>query len=207
MSEINYVIIVIAALLSIASPGPATLAIASTSMSHGRTHGSVLAFGITTGGLVWSTSAAFGLSSFIYTNAWLFELMRYVGASYLLYLAYKSSHIAISHTNNKIEILKKSSLKSTYFKGLALQLSNPKAILFFASFYAVILPPNTTPKELLMVIATISITGNILFQTYAYIFSISKVCDTYINLRRYFEAFFAVFFAFAGLKVLTSKLD
>ncbi len=207
MSEINYLVIVIAVLVSIASPGPATLALASTSMNHGRVHGSVYALGLTTGGLFWSLSAAFGLSSIIYANAWLFELMRYVGASYLIFLAYKSSRSAFSPSNTEIKSFKKDSLKSTYLKSLALQLSNPKAILFFTSFYSIMLPKNTTPIELLSVIVTVMVTGNILFQTYAYIFSIEKVRDTYINLRRYFEAFFAVFYGFAGFKVLASELE
>ncbi len=207
MSEINYAVIVIAVFFSIASPGPATLAVAGASMNHGRIHGSVLAFGIATGGIVWSISAAFGLSSIMYTNAWLFEVMRYLGACYLLYLAYKSGRSAISQKNTEIEGSRKRGLKSTYFKGMALQLSNPKAILFFASFYAVMIPADTAPKELVAVIATISIMSITVFQTYAYLFSISKVRDTYINLRRYFEAFFAVFFSFAGFKVLTSKLE
>lgn len=212
MVEINYLIIVVAVLLAIASPGPATLAIASTSMNFGRKHGSLFAFGVTTGGLIWSISAAFGLSSLIYANAWLFELMRYLGAGYLLYLAYKSSRSVIMHSApGEIKIINMGSLKSSYLvfylKGLTLQLSNPKAILFFTSFYSVMLPINITPYELFTVILTISVTGNVLFQAYAYLFSISRVRDTYINLHRYFEAFFALFFGFAAFKILISKSE
>ena len=51
MSDINYLLIVTAVFLSIASPGPATIAIASTSANGGRKQGSVLAYGIATGAL------------------------------------------------------------------------------------------------------------------------------------------------------------
>lgn len=207
MFEINYLLIVAAVFFSIASPGPATIAIASTSANHGRRHGSTLAYGIATGGIIWSCAAAFGLSSIMYTNIWLFELLRYLGAGYLLYLAYKSARSACRKKDIEMETVVKTSLKSAYFKGMALQLSNPKVILSFASIYAILLPANTNPKELLMVIIAISVMANIVFQTYAYFFSISKVRIAYFRLRRYFESIFALFFGFAGFKILTTELE
>src|SRR3546814_10495152 len=56
-------LILAAALLASASPGPATLAIAGTSMKSGRKYGLTVAAGILTGSLIWSTAAAFGLGA------------------------------------------------------------------------------------------------------------------------------------------------
>lgn len=207
MSEINYLLILAAVFVSIASPGPATIAIATTSANHGRKHGSVLAFGIATGGIVWSCAAAFGLSSIMYTNVWLFELLRYIGASYLLYLACKSVRAACTKQEVQIEATIKSGIKLTYLKGMALQLSNPKVILSFASIYAILLPANTSPLELIMVIVAISVLANVVFQTYALVFSNPTVRSVYFRLRRYFESVFAVFFGFAGVKILTAELE
>ena len=207
MSEMNYILIITAVFFSIASPGPATVAIASASANYGRSHGSTLAFGIATGGFIWSCSAAFGLSAILYTNVWLFELMRYFGAGYLLYLSYKSVRSALTESDTAMKMSSKISLKLTYFKGMALQLSNPKAILTFASVYAIFLPVDTSPQELITVIIAISIMANIVFQVYAYLFSTTKVRNAYFRLRRYFEAFFAFFFGLAGFKILTSNLE
>jgi threonine/homoserine/homoserine lactone efflux protein len=207
MSEVNYLLIISAVFFSIVSPGPATVAIASASANNGRSYGSTLAFGIASGGFIWSCAAAFGLSAILYTNIWLFELMRYLGAGYLIYLALKSLQSACSDKNTNIGATAKASLKVTYFKGLALQLSNPKAILTFASVYAIFLPVNTSPLELITVIVSISIMANMVFQLYAYLFSTSKIRNAYFHLRRYFEAFFAFFFGLAGYKILTSNLE
>jgi threonine/homoserine/homoserine lactone efflux protein len=207
MSEINYLLILVAVFVSIASPGPATIAIATTSANHGRKHGSVLAFGIATGGIIWSCAAAFGLSSIMYTNVWLFELLRYIGAGYLLYLACKSVRAACTRQDVQIEASIKSGLKLTYVKGVALQLSNPKVILSFASIYAILLPADTSPLELLIVIVAISVMANVVFQTYALVFSNPTVRSAYFRLRRYFESVFAVFFGFAGAKILTAELE
>ena len=96
MEEINYLLIAIAALVSIASPGPATLAIMGMSMKQGRKYGLVLALGILTGSLFWSTAAAFGLGAIMQANAWVFEVLRYTGAMYLIYLSYRSLRSAMT---------------------------------------------------------------------------------------------------------------
>lgn len=183
------------------------MAIASTSANHGRIHGSCLAFGIATGGFIWSCSAAYGLSSIMYNNIWLFELLRYLGAGYLLYLAFNSARSAYIKADTQLEAVAKISLRLTYLKGASLQLTNPKVILCFASIYAILIPADTSPKELLTIIFAISIMANIVFQTYAYIFSTSIVRHSYFRLRHYFEATFALSFGFAGFKILTTDLE
>lgn len=175
MSEVNYVLIVTAVFFSIASPGPATLTIANISTNYGRVHGSVFALGVATGGLIWSCLAAFGLGAVLYANEWLYEYLRYLGATYLLYLAFKAAYAAIKNNVSKSHDAIAASLQATYFKGLILQLSNPKVILSFASVYAIFLPQNISISELATVIVAITVMANIVFQTYAYIFSIDKV--------------------------------
>ena len=67
--DINLPLILVAAFVAGASPGPATLAIAGTSMASGRTSGLALASGITAGSLIWSISAALGLGAIMLANA------------------------------------------------------------------------------------------------------------------------------------------
>ena len=94
--EVNLPLILLAALIASISPGPATLALAGTSMASGRTSGLALASGITTGSLMWSLAAALGLGAVTLANAWVFELIRYFGAAYLMYLALKAARSALS---------------------------------------------------------------------------------------------------------------
>ncbi len=129
--EINLYLILVAALVTSASPGPATLAIAGTSMARGRLSGLSLASGITLGSLVWSVSAALGLGALMLANAWILEIIRYLGALYLLFLAYKSARSALSKKD--IAVKSVSGEKPALFvKGFLLHIANPKAILFLA---------------------------------------------------------------------------
>ena len=137
--DINLPLILVAAFVAGASPGPATLAIAGTSMASGRTSGLALASGITAGSLIWSISAALGLGAIMLANAWIFEIIRYCGAAYFMFLAYKSARSAIS--SKKINVKSMAGSKSVLFsKGLLLHVTNPKAILFFGSLYSLGVP-------------------------------------------------------------------
>lgn len=202
MQEIDYLLILSASFFAVASPGPATLAIASTSMDQGRLKGAVLALGISSGSLVWSLSAALGLSAIMQANAWVFELVRYLGTAYLLFLAYKSARSALSCDQTRYRRVAKLSLKKAYWRGLLIHLTNPKAILFFASLYVVAVPENVKFTELLSLNALIVLQGFVVFQSYAWLFSIDKMRFGYLKLRRVFDVVFALAFGAAGAKVL-----
>ena len=207
MQEINYLLIFFAALIAIASPGPATLAISGTSLNQGRKYGLALAAGVLTGSLLWSFSAAFGLAVLMSANAWLFEVLRYFGAGYLLYLSYKSLRSALSANQDEVLNNPVSALKSAYLRGLLIHLSNPKAILFFVALYSLGLPTEVSSIELLKVIATVGLTSSAIFIGYAWLFSTAKVRVLYLKSRRIFETVFAVFFGIASVKVLTGSLS
>jgi len=204
--DINLPLILIAALLAGASPGPATLAIAGTSMALGRGSGLSLASGVTTGSLIWAISAAFGLGAIMLANAWVFEVIRYLGAAYLMYLAYKSARSVISSKEIKVKSLTGS--RSTLFtKGLLLQLTNPKAILFIGSLYSLGIPAGSSIQGLVIVISAVGSLGFVIFHGYAILFSSKAMTLLYLRLRRWFEGAFAMGFGAASFKILTARFQ
>lgn len=208
IDTVNLTLILPIALVAVASPGPATLAIAGTSMGSGRKHGLALASGIMSGSLFWSISAAFGLGAVMMANAWMFEIVRYFGAAYLLYLAYKSAKSVFSKasvkTQNKIVV---EHVYAAYLKGLAIHITNPKAILFFGSLFSIGVPANASLETLLTVIAAIAIQSAIVFFGYALIFSSAKVTASYAKLQKWFDAVFAMVFGAAGLRFIFVPLE
>src|SRR3546814_15450219 len=70
-------------------------------------------------------------------NAWAFEALRYAGAAYLLFLAFKSARAALTAGAPALRHVATSTLRSAYRRGLVLHLTNPKALPFFVSLYAV----------------------------------------------------------------------
>ncbi|OYD23151.1 LysE family translocator [Oceanimonas baumannii] len=207
MEHINYFLIVFSAIAAIASPGPATLAIAGASMGKGRLSGLHLAFGVLTGSLIWSILAAFGLAAVLRSNVWLFEVLRYLGAFYLLYLAYKSLTSALNPMSHSIPEVQLGSKKSNYLKGLLIHLTNPKAILFFGALYSMGVPNTATPKDFLSVVVVVGLVSAVIFISYAVIFSHAGVRSLYIKSKAIFEGVFAVFFGSASCKLLLSDIE
>ena len=204
--DINLPLILLAALVASASPGPATLAIAGTSMGTGRASGLSLASGITTGSLMWSVSAALGLGAVMLANAWMFEVVRYFGAAYLMFLAYKSARSALSRKDIATKPMTGS--KSRLFtKGLLLHVTNPKAILFFGSLYSLGIPVGSSIGDLAIVIIAVGIQSVLIFHGYAILFSSKAMIRVYLRLRRWFEGAFAIGFGAASFKIITAKIQ
>jgi threonine efflux protein len=207
IGHIHLSLIMLAALIAVASPGPATLAIAGTSMRAGRRVGSALAAGILTGSLIWSIGAAAGLSAVMLANAWLIEIIRYCGAAYLLFLAFKSARSALTPGEAVPQGLATTSLRGAYARGLALHLTNPKAILFFGSLYAFGVPADATLADLALIVVALALQSTVVFFGYAILFSSAAVVRGYLKLRRWFEGVFALAFGYAGFRILTAKLQ
>jgi len=125
------------------SPGPATLAISSTSMEYGRRAGVLIALGIVVGSATWGLAAALGFSAVMVANAWAFDVLRYLGAVYLLFLALKSLRSAWQ--GGVVQNVKPPQ-SGLFIKGLFLHLTNPKAVLGWGAIYAIALPSDAVPS-------------------------------------------------------------
>ena len=207
LDTVNIPLILAAAFIAMASPGPATLALAGTSMASGRRYGLALASGITTGSLIWSIAAALGLGSVMLANSWLFEFFRYLGAGYLMYLAFKSARSAWVGRDLTANGIAETSFVRCYYKGLLLHLTNPKPILFFGSLFAIGIPPGSSSETLAGVIGVVGLLSFIVFHGYALVFSSKTITRGYIRLSRLFEVAFALAFGTASLKILTARLQ
>lgn len=206
LGDVNLVMILMAALAASMSPGPATLAIAGTSMARGREAGLLLASGIILGSLTWSIAAAFGLGAVMLAHGWMFEFIRYAGAAYLLYLAWKAARSAM--TEKVIETRSiAGSPRSLVARGAALHITNPKSVLFFGALYSIGVPVDATPLQLATVVAVVGLQSTVVFLGYAVLFSSDRMTRAYVRLRRLFEGAFAIGFAAAGLKIATARLQ
>lgn len=206
VGHIHLSLILLAALIAVASPGPAVLAIAGTSMNAGRRAGLIFASGVTTGSLTWSIGAAAGLSAVMLANAWLIEAIRYFGAGYLLFLAFKSARSALTPGAALPQGLAAAPPRRAFMRGLALHLTNPKAILFFGSLYSFGVPADATLADLALIVAAVGLQSAVVLHGYAILFSNETVVAGYLKLRRWFDGLFAVAFGYAGFKILTARL-
>ena len=122
-------------LFVVMSPGIDTALITKRTISDGRQDGYKMALGITTGSLVHTFAAAFGLSAILMQSAVAFEIVKYVGAIYLIYLGASSifarKKIKDDSLTNEREFDNK---KSAFKQGLFSNVLNPKVAMFFLTF-------------------------------------------------------------------------
>lgn len=196
-------VVVLGWVLAGGSPGPATLTISGTAMSRGRLAGLQVALGVLVGSASWGVAAAMGFSAVMMANAWLFEIVRYAGAGYLLFLAVKS--LKSAWRGGEAELVQVSS-RSLFLRGLMLHLTNPKAILSWGSIYAIVLAPDVPWYVVWQLFAILFAASAMVFLGYAILFSAAPVARFYARSRRWFELAFGVLFGAASLKMLTVRL-
>lgn len=194
-------------LLAIASPGPNILAVIGTSMGVGRNSGISLALGVASGSFTWALLTVFGLSALLASYASALLLIKIFGGAYLLWLAYKSfKSAASSHDIEATELAGGQRTPFGYFKrGYIIQMTNPKAALAWIAIISLGLQegaPLWVGAAIVVGTFIMSIAVHIL---YALAFSTPAMVRLYGKSRRVIQGVLGTFFAFAGLRLLTSR--
>ncbi|WP_412565313.1 LysE family translocator [Thalassobius sp. MITS945101] len=187
------------------SPGPATLAISGTSMGLGRRAGLTLAAGVVCGSASWGIAAGLGLSAMMLAHAWVFELLRYAGAGYLGFLALKSLRSAWQ--GGAATVQPAQSRNRLFTKGLALHLTNPKAIFSWGAVYAVALPAGADMGAVWSLFGALIAVSMLVFFGYALLFSAAPIARGYARAKRGFDLVFGLLFGAAAAKIFTTRLE
>lgn len=194
--------------IAVVSPGPAVVALINTSMTKGRRAGMAFATGIMTGSLCWATLSAVGLAAIIAAYAEVLVFIKIAGGLYLLYLAWKAFRSAAAGDEAAGHALGAATqtLGRLYLNGFFLHLTNPKAIFIWISLVSLGLPTGAPASIMLVYIIGCLSIGLLSLNAMAMMFSTSPVVAGYRRAHRYIEATMGAFFAFAGVKMLTTQV-
>jgi len=145
----------VACLALTATPGPDMLLIASRSASQGRASGFATLAGIQAGTYCHALAAAFGLSQLFLAVPIAYDVVRYAGAAYLLYLAWKtlrSTGTVIAPT----VATRRFPIGVVFRQGLLTNLLNPKMALFVLALFPQFVQPSAGSVAVqIMVLATV----------------------------------------------------
>ncbi|MBS4086351.1 LysE family translocator [Pseudomonas rustica] len=122
------------------TPGPDMLLIASRSLSQGRASGFVSLAGIQAGTYCHALAAALGLSQLMAAVPAAYDLVRFAGAAYLAFLAWK----ALTSSSSPLapdEALTPTPLLRIFRQGLVTNLLNPKMALFVLALFPQFVDP------------------------------------------------------------------
>jgi len=129
--------------LAVATPGPGVAAVIAQGLARGCAGAPAFIAGFVVGDLIWFIAAALGLSALAQAAHAAFMIVKYTGALYLLYLAYKLWS-APARPLPEIKDPRLAQRAHTLFLGsLTLTLSNPKPMLFFLALLPTVVPLET----------------------------------------------------------------
>lgn len=114
------------------APGPDNIFVLTQSALHGRIAGIVVMLGLCTGLIVHSITVALGVAVIFQTSAVAFSILKFIGAGYLLYLAWQALRASAEKIQSKNN--ENLNLWKLYRRGIIMNITNPKVSIFFLAF-------------------------------------------------------------------------
>ena len=152
----------------VASPGTGVIYTLAAGLSRGARASVLAAFACTLGIIPHMAAAITGLAALLYTSALAFEIIKYLGVAYLLYMAWATlrEHGALSIEGDKAP----KTARQVIVEGILINLLNPKLSIFFFAF----LPQFVTPTQASALPQMLGLSGVFMLMTFA-IFAIYGV--------------------------------
>lgn len=129
---ITFSLYLTAALLLAITPGPGIFYVLTRSIKGGRREGYASSLGTAAGGLFHVAAAALGLSAILATSALAFNLIKFGGALYLIYLGVRT--LLSKDMDFAVEGGGAENHKRAFYQGVLTEMLNPKTALFFLAF-------------------------------------------------------------------------
>ena len=190
----------------VASPGTGALYTLATGLSRGARASVVAAFGCTLGIIPHLAAAILGLAAVLHTSALAFQIFKYLGVAYLLYMAWETlKETGALSVNTDVEAR---SARQIITHAILINVLNPKLSIFFMAFLPQFVDatnPNLLPQML-------SLSGVFMAMTFA-VFVVYGLCAAAVrdhvisrpSVLLWMRRTFAAAFVALGAKLATAE--
>lgn len=183
------------------APGPDNIFVITQGIARGRKAAIVTALGMCSGISVHTTAAALGISALVYSSLAAFTIVKYAGAAYLLYLAYKTlrerSTVRLAQADDR-------SGAALFKRGFIMNVLNPKVAMFFLAFLPQFVSPGTghVTMQMLVLGFIFMLQAIVIFSLIGYFSgSIGNLILTRPRIAKYFDFLTAGVFASLGIRL------
>lgn len=182
-------------------PGPDFVAVVRSSMTRGATAGLLTTVGVSIGLGFYATLSLLGLSAVLVEFQWLTWLVRVLGGAYLIYLGIKllrtKAYVADADPSVREPVR-----GSALVFGFLVTLTNPKAIVLFASVFATAVT-GATPTWLMALMIALVVASSLTWYSIVSLFmSSGPVMRRFQNARHWIERAAGVCFVAIGGRIL-----
>lgn len=193
------------------APGPDLLYILTKTIRSGKKVGLASALGVCSGALFHVFAASIGLSAILVSSALVFSVVKYVGAAYLLYLAYQAFKSSGFELNVDVQVKEKEREKETAFQafkeGVLIDILNPKVAIFFMAFLPQFVRDDAGPVSFQLLYLGLMVIAIAIVVEAAYVLVADKISNRVRNSQRFsiwLDRTVGVIYAGLGIKLATS---
>ena len=192
-------------IVAASSPGPAVAMLLGIATNQGRAPALVASAGIATGSILINVMTLLGVGLLLSHAAWAMTGLRLIGGAYLLWLAYRAFQKSLNPPAiQRSAVATKSSVKH-FGAGFLLQVTNPKAIVFWLAIASVGATEGGGPVVVLLFVFGAFCISFACHGGWAIVLSSSPIRTAYSKSRRWIEAMLGAFFTFAAFNLGTAE--
>ena len=188
-------------------PGPDNIFVLTQSIFQGKKSGLIIMLGLCTGLIFHTIAVILGVAVIFQTSIFAFTILKIIGAMYLLYLAwqiFKAGNQKIDTKNNNANI----DYKKLYYRGIIMNITNPKVSIFFLAFLPQFTNPNlgSIPLQMLLLGILFLIAALLVFSLIA-IFSakLGKVINKSDKSQKILNKLVSLVFVALAIKLISTK--
>ncbi|MBS0362613.1 MAG: LysE family translocator [Proteobacteria bacterium] len=190
-------------LATCAVPGPNNFMLMRFGMRHGRWIAEASGFGTTLGCVVWCALAALGLSAALAAAPWLEMLLRIGGGLYLLWFAWSLwTSPPVTPASLDEDAGPTLSFWGAFWQGFAVNMTNPKSLLYFASIFSAYVGPHIPVWVEAGAMAVCIVTCQVWQTAMSWLFSTRQAVAAYARAQRPLDRISGAFLGVFGVKLL-----
>ena len=188
-------------------PGPDNIFVLTQSIFQGKKSGLIIMLGLCTGLIFHTLAVILGVAVIFQTSIFAFTILKIIGAMYLLYLAwqiFKAGNQKIDTKNNNANI----DYKKLYYRGIIMNITNPKVSIFFLAFLPQFTNPNlgSIPLQMLLLGILFLIAALLGFSLIAlYSAKLGKIINKSDKSQKILNKLVSLVFVALAIKLISTK--
>jgi RhtB (resistance to homoserine/threonine) family protein len=201
----EFLLVALVHLLAVMSPGPDFAVVIRNSVSLGRHTGLMTAAGVGCGILIHVGYSLLGIGLIVSQSIWLFNLMKWLAAAYLLYIGIRAIRSQPQAPDVRSSGAPQLSAARAFGQGFITNGLNPKATLFFLSLFTVVISHDTPLTVQAGYGLYLAVATGIWFCLVAMLFSHQRVRHAFGRMGHWFDRAMGVVLIGLGLRLALSQ--
>jgi threonine efflux protein len=197
-------------LLAVMTPGPDFLVVVQHATARSRRHGIAAGTGVACGIVIWASGSMLGLSVLLARLSWMYDIVRFAGAAYLVYLGVRTLWSSWRRREaapgpSARTVRPEGGVWRAWRVGFLTNIGNPKAAAFFGSLLGAFLPAHTGPPLRVIVVAVMVGVTFAWYTAVAALFGLAPVARVYRRARRWIDRVMAAVLIALGARLAIDR--